>query len=146
MRAFAVFSLLSLAAALPTAPATGDSLAVVERNVAAEIVARVPAEQAAQDAPVLVARALYDQTAAWPATSATFGGISFQVVVTNLNNGRYKLEWYNTDAANSNRQIKLTINSDSGARVFDVVTSPRARGSSEVAKQGSALRVILDQQ
>ncbi|WYZ35557.1 hypothetical protein EsH8_X_000204 [Colletotrichum jinshuiense] len=146
MRAFALLSLLSLAAALPASvnPITQDeALSVVEREVGS-IAVRAPIEQSSQDAPVLVARAFFDRTVDWPETSIALGVISFQVRVTNLNNGKYQLEWFNTDPANSKRNIKLTFNSGSGERLYDVVTSPLTRGTVEVTKTTSSFRAIFD--
>ncbi|KZL87565.1 hypothetical protein CI238_01488 [Colletotrichum incanum] len=148
MRAFAILSLLSLAAALPASVspiAEGESLNIIEREVGS-IAARPPAEKSSQDGPVLVARALYDQTTEWPASSVDLATISFQVRVTNLNNGKYRFEWWNTDPANSRRNIKLTVNSGSGARLYDLVTSPRTRGSVEISKATSSFRVLFDEQ
>ncbi|GKT84472.1 hypothetical protein CT0861_02430 [Colletotrichum tofieldiae] len=148
MRAFAILSLLSLAAALPASvsPITeSESLNIVEREVGS-VAVRASSEQSSQDASVLVARALYDRTTEWPATSVDFTTISFQVTATNLNNGKYRLDWWNTDPANSRRDIKLTVNSGSGARLYDLVTSPRTRGSVEISKATSSFRVIFDEQ
>lgn len=148
MRAFALLSLLSLAVALPAsinAIEEGGVLSVVEREVAT-VAVRVPVEQVSQEAPVLTARALFDGTREWPTTTTSVTTVAFQVDVTNLKNGKYRLNWNNSDAANARRKIKLTVNSSSGARLYDVVTSTRTRGSVELSKSGSNFRIILDQE
>ncbi|CCF36574.1 hypothetical protein CH063_08113 [Colletotrichum higginsianum] len=149
MRASAILGLLSLVAAVPTSLSGADQTdeSLVIRGVESDSVAvgaRAPADDVASS--VLVARALYDQTTSWPATAVDLATISFQVAVNNLNNGRYRFNWYNTDAANSRRKIKLTVNSGSGARLYDIVTAPQTRGSVEIAKATDSFRVIFDEQ
>ncbi|CAG9993108.1 unnamed protein product [Clonostachys byssicola] len=143
----AVLGLLSVAVALPSAlniDAQGNSLSVTEREVG-EVVNRSP-EQSAQDIAILVERALYDQTVDWPSSSVNLGTISFQTQVNNLGSDRYQINWWNTDPANSARKIKLTFNAGDGTRLYDVVSSPQTRGTTEVTKRGTQFRVIFDQE
>ncbi|WQF79443.1 hypothetical protein CDEST_04457 [Colletotrichum destructivum] len=141
MRASAILGLLSLVTAVPTslsgADQTDESLVIrgVDSNSVA-VDARAPADDVASS--VL--------TTSWPATAVDLATISFQVAVNNLNNGRYRFNWYNTDAANSRRKIKLTVNSGSGARLYDIVTAPQTRGSVEIARATDSFRVIFDEQ
>ncbi|KAL0942039.1 uncharacterized protein CTRU02_204802 [Colletotrichum truncatum] len=148
MRVFALLSLVSLAASLPASVNLvdqGAAISVLEREVG-PVEIRAPVEEPLHGSSALVARALYDQTVAWPETSVDLGNLSFQVSVTNLNNGKYRINWWNSDARNSQRKIKLTFNSGSGARLYDVVTSTQTRGSAEVTKTDSTFRVIFDQE
>lgn len=148
MRSIALLSLLTLATALPTALTRsdpGNAPSISHNDVAAAIEARAP-EQPPTHAPTLVARALYDQTTAWPATSGDYGNISFQIRLEKQGNGSYLLSWWNTDAANSRRKIKLTLNAGDGSRVYDLVTSPQTRGSATIVPRTSTFRAIFDEQ
>ncbi|CAG9953337.1 unnamed protein product [Clonostachys rosea f. rosea IK726] len=147
MRFSAILSLLSVAVALPSAvnyDAHDNGLSIAEREVG-KVFNRAP-EQSAQDIAILVERALLDQTADWPSSSVSLGNISFQIQVDNLGSNRFKITWWNSDAANSQRKIKLTFNAGDGARLYDVVTSPQTRGNTEVTKRGTQFRAIFDQE
>ncbi|KAF4965653.1 hypothetical protein FSARC_6591 [Fusarium sarcochroum] len=135
--------LLSLAAGLPTAPnvQTQNGLVVARDDIASTAHLKQP-----ENASILVARALYDQTVDWPVTSIDLGNISFQIRLEKQSNGKYKLSWWNTDPANSNRKIKLTLNSGSGSRIYDIVTSAQTRGTAEITPSTSTFRAIFDQE
>ncbi|CAH0023726.1 unnamed protein product [Clonostachys rhizophaga] len=109
------------------------------------IFSRAP-KQSAQDIAILVERALLDQTVDWPSSSVSLGNISFQIQVDNLGSNRFKITWWNSDAANSRRKIKLTFNAGDGTRLYGVVTSPQTRGNAEVTKRGTQFRAIFDQE
>lgn len=147
MRSVALLSLLTLATALPTALTGSDqenSLSVSSRDVAT-VEARAP-EQPPAHVPALVARALLDRTDTWPATSADYGTYSFQIRLEKQSNGNYLLTWWNTDAANSWRNIKLTLNAGDGTRIYDLVTSPQTRGTTTITPRTSTFRAIFDEQ
>ncbi|KAJ4250246.1 hypothetical protein NW762_012061 [Fusarium torreyae] len=144
MQLIAVLGLLSVAAALPTVSKSSneDSL-VVARN---EIDTSSAHLEQREHASILIARALHDQTADWPATSLDIVTYSFSIRLEKQSNGKYLLTWWNSDAANSKRDIKLTLNSGSGSRIYDIVTKPQTRGTAEINPSTSSFRAIFDEQ
>ncbi|KAF4470458.1 hypothetical protein FALBO_2640 [Fusarium albosuccineum] len=147
MHFLTILSICTVAAALPAALDSHSrdiALAIPEHEISDSVVARLA--QRSDGHPTLVARALYDQTVAWPAESINLGNISFQVRLEKQANDKYKLTWWNTDPANSNSKIKLTLNAGGGSRIFDIVTSPRTTGTAEITPRDSTFRVIFDRE
>ncbi|KAF4420092.1 hypothetical protein F53441_14404 [Fusarium austroafricanum] len=142
MQFISFLSILSLAAALPTAPnvPTQDGLIVARDDVAPTTHLKQP-----EHASIFVARSLGEYTGSWPATSIWLGGRAFQFMLEKLSNGKYKLTWWNNDPANANRKVKFTLNSGSGSRIYDVVTVPRTTGSAEITPSTSTFRGIFDE-
>ncbi|KAM0232281.1 hypothetical protein ACHAP5_010801 [Fusarium lateritium] len=136
-------SLLTTAAALPTAPTSTVNKVAIARD---EIVPSIAHLERSEQTSFLVARAILDQTHNWPVTVIDVGHYSFQIRLEKQTNSKYKLNWWNTDPANSNRKIKLTLNSDSGKRIFDIVTSPQTHGTTEITPSSAAFRAIFDEE
>lgn len=145
MRTFAFLNLLSLVVALPafTSIASQNGVSIIEREVGNHV-ARSAIEHSAPHAPVVVARdILLDQTFTWPAGTATALSRAFQTQVTNLNNGKFKVEWRWSGAPNW-PDVTFTIKSDTGAQLFKVVGSnSNKHGTSEIAKTGSQFQAIF---
>ncbi|KAI9154951.1 hypothetical protein HJFPF1_07512 [Paramyrothecium foliicola] len=145
MKSLAFFGVLSFALALPTASTLGggdNAPAIIGRDLESPVTRNT--NHSPDRSSVLLARAFYDQAFDWPAESFAHGTRSFQFQVVNLGNGRYRLNWWNTDPANSPRKIKLTFNAGGGSRLFEIVTSAQTRGNTEITQRDSSFRAILD--
>ncbi|KAI9157869.1 hypothetical protein HJFPF1_05852 [Paramyrothecium foliicola] len=149
MRILAFCGLISLANALPTTVTLTDhdnTPATFEQNLVLPFVRNT--EHSSHDSPILMVRAIWDLTYGWPAESNSWVGDHyldpFQIELTNLHNGKYRLNWWNSDRPEYGRKLKLTFNAGGGTLLFEIITTAQTRGNTEVTKQDSTWRGIVD--
>ncbi|KAJ8112393.1 hypothetical protein OPT61_g5229 [Boeremia exigua] len=83
----------------------------------------------------------WSATFAWPATSIMVGGLAAQVRATNLNNGNYKFEFFNTSPPN-NVDISYRI-SYGGNTLSSVVVRAGQTTTATVPKTGDNWNVYI---
>ncbi|CAL3971230.1 unnamed protein product [Diplocarpon coronariae] len=120
MRAFAFFSFLSAAIALPAVS--------IEHSSTLEPRVMDP----------------FTQKSAWPAKSVNIGTRDFVATITALDSGKFNIEWTYAGPSNGS-PLFYRITSDTGLQLIQFTGSPEKRdGEGQITKAGDSFTVLID--
>ncbi|KAL6399251.1 hypothetical protein AUP68_17795 [Ilyonectria robusta] len=152
MRVLSLVSLISIASALPAALVPNDQgntpgLALRDDEVAA-IVNRSPesSTHSPRSENNIVARAIYENSFAWPEESFTGGTLYYQFQITSIGNGKYTVAFWNTGPKNGStyKYTVAAVGAGNDGTSISRTLSPVSSTSVEIQKSGTQYRITVD--
>ncbi|OHF00857.1 hypothetical protein CORC01_03931 [Colletotrichum orchidophilum] len=134
MRFFALASLVAVAAALPAALAPAEQSTDLTSRSESFTAPAIVLERAAGGNPV-------DLTYSWPADTISWIGLDVQFQATNLGNGKYSFEFWNSGPANGGSWNFRVSNAGNTLGQKDV--APASHATIEVQQTGSNFNIYI---